>query len=388
MTPLTAEEKLKLLINFANEIATEVRLEALLDKIAHKVTAMLNCDRCIIYLLDKKHHHLWSTISRGKGLEHSEIKIPLKAKHIISDAVKQKKTINIPRNKYDLSLTMNIDLVTEYKTKNLLLVPIKNEKGNIMGVFHVSNKIDGNDFDDDDTGILQLLGTMAANYLQMSKLYENLRLSQLETIYRLALAAEFRDQEDTPSHLQHISIISYLLAKELKLSETRVEDIKHASPLHDIGKVAIPDKILLKPGRLTNDEFETMKLHTKYGSKILEGANSRFLKTAQKICISHHEKYDGTGYPVGLAGDKIPIEAKIVSVADVFDALCMKRHYKPAWKPEDAFEYIKEKSGKDFDPKVVKAFEKIFPKIIKLYTNEDSSLLEELSFTSTMPVGN
>ena len=95
MTPLTAEEKLKLLINFGNEISTEVRLEALLDKIAHKITAMLNCDRCIIYLLDKKKHHLWSTISKGKGLEHSEIKIPLKAKHIISDAVKERKTINI-----------------------------------------------------------------------------------------------------------------------------------------------------------------------------------------------------------------------------------------------------------------------------------------------------
>jgi len=391
MTSLTAEQKLKLLINFGNEISTEMRLKALLDKIAGKITGVLNCDRCIIYLLDKKNDQLWSTIAKGKGLEHTEIKIPLKNKSILNDAINKSKIINITKKEFMHTLTMHIDLVTEYKTENLLLVPIKTEKGKILGLFQVSNKLDGTDFDADDQGILVLLGAMTSNFIQVSKLYENLRLSQLETIYRLAITAEYRDQKDTPLHLKHISIISYLLAKKLKMKDKHAEYIKHASPLHDIGKVGVPDKVLLKPDKLTEEEFEFIKKHPTYGGKILEGAKSGVLKTAYKITVYHHEKYDGTGYPYGLKGENIPIEARIVSVADVFDALCMKRKYKDAWNTDDAFDYIVKKSGTDFDPKVVSAFKKIYPKIKSLYYKDmDSTELEDLSFSTfhKLPINN
>ena len=147
------------------------------------------------------------------------------------------------------------------------------------------------------------------------------------------------------------------------------ELIKNASPLHDIGKVALADTILLKPGKLTPEEFEIMKSHTIYGGRILEGAHSKVLKIAHKMSLYHHEKWNGTGYPHGLKGEDIPLEARIVTVADVFDALCQFRVYKKAWKTEEAYEYILAQSGQSFDPRIVAAFKKIYSSIRKLYSH-------------------
>jgi len=193
--------------------------------------------------------------------------------------------------------------------------------------------------------------------------------AQMETIYRLAVTAEYRDQQDTRIHLKNISLISFLLANALGLSKYEAEIIRNASPLHDIGKVALADNILLKPGKLTREEFEKMKLHTTYGGKILEGAHSKILQVAHKMSLCHHEKWDGSGYPQGLKGEDIPLPARIVSVADVFDALCQFRVYKKAWATENAYNYIVNESGTSFDPRVVEAFKKIYPSIRKLYTH-------------------
>jgi putative two-component system response regulator len=131
--------------------------------------------------------------------------------------------------------------------------------------------------------------------------------------------------------------------------------------------VAIPDNILLKPGKLTEEEYEIMKAHTFYGGKILQGAKSKLLKTAYKMSLYHHERYNGTGYPAGLRGADIPPEARIISVADVFDALCMRRVYKKAWKVSDAYKYIIAESGSSFDPEVVQGFKTVFHEIKNSY---------------------
>jgi putative two-component system response regulator len=155
------------------------------------------------------------------------------------------------------------------------------------------------------------------------------------------------------------------------LPEREIENIRYASPLHDIGKVGIADAILLKPGKLTPAEFEEMKKHTIYGAKILCNAESSLLQTACKVAASHHEKFDGTGYPAGLKGDHIPVYARIVSVADVFDALCMPRVYKPKWDTDKAREYILAGRGKAFDPAMVEAFERVYDDILKIYAVTD-----------------
>lgn len=364
---LSAEEKLNLLVEFGTRISCEIRLDKLLDIIAQQITKMLDVGRCTIYLKDVEKNELWSKIAQGRGLEHTEIRVPLNGNGVISICARTGETINLPNAYEDPRFSMDVDMVTDFRTHTLLAVPLKNNSGRVLGVFQVANKSDGNPFDKKDEGILLLLATLASSAIEIAKLYQDVHVAQLETIYRLAVTAEYRDQQDTRAHLKNISIISYLLALALGMTRKEAELIKNASPLHDIGKVALADNILLKPGKLTPEEFEIMKSHTVYGGRILEGAHSKILQIAHKMSLYHHEKWNGLGYPKALQGEEIPIEARIVTVADVFDALCVFRVYKKAWKTDDAYEYILGEAGKSFDPRVVAAFKKIYPSIRKLY---------------------
>ena len=366
---LTAEEKLRLLVEFGSRISSELHLDKLLDIIAQQITQMLDVGRCAIYLKDDDTQELWSKIAQGKGLEHTEIRIPLNSDGFISLAARTGQTINLPNAYEDPRFSIDVDIVTAFRTHATIAVPLKNNSGEVLGVFQASNKSDGSAFDKSDEGLLRLLATLASGSIEIAKLYQEVRVAQLETIYRLAVTAEYRDQQDTRQHLKNISIISYLLALALGMSKSEAELIKNASPLHDIGKVALADNILLKPGKLTPEEFETMKSHTIYGGRILEGATSKVLQMAHKMSLYHHEKWNGTGYPKGLVEEEIPLEARIVTVADVFDALCVFRVYKKAWRTEEALAYILEESGKSFDPRIVEAFKKVYPSVKRLYAH-------------------
>ena len=366
---LTAEQKLKLLVDFGTHISAEIHLDKLLDSITEQISTILNAERCTIYLLDRERGELWSKTSRGKGLEHTEIRFPFNQAGIINQVARTGETINLPNAYEDSRFSMAIDMVTDFRTHSVLAVPLKNNNGKVQGVFSVANKIGGLPFDQNDEGILLLLSSLASSSIENATLYQELQSAQLETIYRLAITAEYRDQQDTHAHLKNISLISFLLANTLGLNKNEAEIIKNASLLHDIGKVALADNILLKPGKLTPDEFEKMKAHTVYGGKILEGAHSKVLQVAYKMSLFHHEKWNGNGYPKGLKGEEIPLEARIVTVADVFDALCQIRVYKQAWKTEDAYQLILDQSGKDFDPRIVAAFKQIYPSLRKLYSH-------------------
>ena len=366
---LTAEDKLRLLVEFGTRISSELHLDKLLDTIAQQITQMLDVGRCAIYLKDEEKNELWSKIAQGKGLEHTEIRIPLNGEGFISLAARTGQTINLPNAYEDARFSIDVDIVTAFRTHSTIAVPLKNNSGEVLGVFQASNKSDGTPFDKNDEGLLRLLATLASGSIEIAKLYQEVRVAQLETIYRLAVTAEYRDQQDTRQHLKNISIISYLLALAMGMSKADAELIKNASPLHDIGKVALADNILLKPGKLTPEEFEIMKSHTIYGGRILEGAHSKVLQMAHKMSLYHHEKWDGTGYPKGLREEEIPLEARIVTVADVFDALCVFRVYKKAWRTEEALSYILEESGKSFDPHIVAAFEKVYPSVKRLYAH-------------------
>lgn len=177
----------------------------------------------------------------------------------------------------------------------------------------------------------------------------------LETIQKLALAAEYKD-EGTAEHIRRIALYSESIAKALGLTSQEIEVLHHASPMHDVGKIGIPEGILLKAGRLDREEWEIMQRHTIIGARILHGSSSELLKAGEIIALTHHEKWDGTGYPQGLAKDAIHIFGRIVAVADVFDALTTRRPYKKAFDNEEAFAIIKAGSGSHFDPAVVAAF--------------------------------
>ncbi len=181
-----------------------------------------------------------------------------------------------------------------------------------------------------------------------------LRETQVEVVLRLSLAAEYRD-DDTGHHTKRVGAISALLASRLKLGTDFVRLIEQAAPLHDIGKVGIPDSILLKPGKLTPQEWEIMKTHTRIGGKILGGSPHKLLNLAEEIALTHHERHDGSGYN-GMKGEEIPLSGRIVAVADVFDALTHSRPYKEAWPREKALEEIAAQRGRQFHPDVTDAF--------------------------------
>ncbi len=192
-----------------------------------------------------------------------------------------------------------------------------------------------------------------------------IRMRERETLLRLARAGEYRDEE-TGNHIIRMAKYSRIIAEELGFSREEAEVIEMSAPMHDIGKIGIRDEILLKPGRLTPDEFEIMKTHTLIGYDILKDSPSKFLQMGGIIALGHHEKFDGSGYPYGKKGEEIPIEARIVAVADVFDALVSERPYKNAWSMQAAIEYMASHRGKHFDPDALDAFQSQIDAVAKI----------------------
>ncbi len=190
---------------------------------------------------------------------------------------------------------------------------------------------------------------------EVRKATAEIQARERETVMRLAKAAEYRDPE-TGAHIQRMSQYSVLIARNLGMSSDFQDMLLHAAPMHDVGKLGTPDHILLKPGKLSPEEFDIMKQHASHGYEILKDSVSPVLKLAASIALSHHEKFDGSGYPSGLAGDEIPLEGRIVAVADVFDALTSERPYKKAWELDKAVALLRDGAGSHFDPECVNAF--------------------------------
>jgi len=190
---------------------------------------------------------------------------------------------------------------------------------------------------------------------QLQKTQRAVEESQVEVLHRLAQAAELRD-DDTGQHTQRVAVIAARLAEKMGLEQEEIDLILRAAPLHDVGKIGISDTILLKPGKLVPEELDTMRKHTLIGGTLLAAGQSPVVRLAETIALTHHERYDGSGYPCGLKGEEIPLEGRILSVVDVFDALTHERPYKKAWPVDEALAEIERQRGSQFDPHVVDAF--------------------------------
>jgi putative two-component system response regulator len=206
---------------------------------------------------------------------------------------------------------------------------------------------------------LQLQNQNQALEAKVRERTRELEQTQIEILLRLAQAAEFRD-DDTGQHTQRVGRLAALLAQDLGLPNQQVELIRLAAPLHDLGKIGIPDHILLKPGRFSPSEYEQMKTHAAIGARILSGGRYPLLRMAEEIAYAHHERWDGSGYPLGLAGEDIPLTGRIVAVADAFDALTHERPYKHAWPIAESLAEIVRQSGEKFDPSVVAALVRLY----------------------------
>ena len=271
----------------------------------------------------------------------------------------------IPPGK-EYQFNRSFDEKNNYRTKSMLIVPMKDASGNVVGVIQLINARKGKSivpFDKHFENLVSSLASQAAIAIKNAMLTQELKEAYLDTIFRLSIAAEYKD-DDTAVHIHRMSRYSAILAEGLGLSAAEVESIRYASPMHDIGKLGVPDSILMKPGKLTPAEFKEMQNHTVFGAKILENAKAELLRVSETIALTHHEKWDGSGYPRGLEGEAIPLKGRMVALADVFDALTTKRCYKPAFSLEESLRIIREGTGRHFDPNVLQAFNNNIERIL------------------------
>ncbi len=353
-------DQLAALMRLGKEISTETNIDRVLHILGDCAKEILDADRCSIFIYDKDKNELWTKVAHGI----KEIRIPA-TKGVAAAAATTQETQIVIDAYHDFRFNQEIDDKSGYLTKTILAAPLINTKGETIGVFQAINK-KGGVFSNVDAELLMLIGNYASVSLENALLYEKIKKSQMKLINKIATAAEFKD-EDTSKHTKRVGLYSYLIAKRANLVPQRCEMIKITAPMHDAGKIGIPDRILLKPAKLDKDEFDEMKKHTNIGYELLYDEDDEMLKNAAIIAREHHEKWDGSGYPRGLKGEEITLEGRITAIADVFDALTSVRPYKRAWSVEEAKELFIKESGTHFDPKLVELFLKNFDEVETIY---------------------
>lgn len=354
------KRRLSVLLKFGKKAVTTIKLDDLLQLLVEEAKMVLNAERATVFLVDKKQKELWSRVASGT----KTIRVPWD-KGIAGAVATSGQILNIRDVYKDSRFNPEVDKKTGFKTKSVLAAPMFDIKGKVIGVFQVLNQVDGDSFDKQDEELLTMLADQASGHVENTQLYEQVRKGAQETIIRLAGAVEFKDH-DTRAHLWRMSQYSAIIARQMGFDQEWVENLRLAAPMHDIGKIGVPDAILNKPGKLTPEEWVEMKKHPQYGADILKDSDSELIQMSATISLCHHERWDGAGYPKGLKGEEIPIEARIATLADVFDALTSKRVYKTSFSMDETLDYINKESGKHFDPKIVEQFYQCLPEITAL----------------------
>lgn len=351
---LTEKEVLEVLFNTTSKISQEIDFKNTLHTLAKMVQTMLVAERCTLWIADYAQGCLWTKVAQGLN---ERITIPMNS-GIVGKTLKEKRAliINDPYDHPDFN--KEVDLTTGYVTKSIIAMPIyDSHKEQVIGVYQALNKQSNLDysFNDADLKYLQLAATFTGQVYESMLLNQELEETQREIIYTLASVCETRSKE-TGSHVKRVAKYSRILAEALGMNEKQANILELGSTTHDIGKIAIPDAVLNKPGIYNARERTIMQAHAGIGYEMLKHSQRPILKTAATIAHEHHEKYDGTGYPRGLRGEDIDINARIVALADVFDALGSDRVYKKAWDLERIYVMLKEERGAHFDPQLIDLF--------------------------------
>jgi HD-GYP domain-containing protein (c-di-GMP phosphodiesterase class II) len=364
-----ADELLKTIFQYVVQISNERNVDKLLVNLADMGRDLVSADRCTVWLIDKKNEKIWTRVAHGID----RIEIPL-SKGIAGYVAATGEHLVINDAYSDERFDQQVDIATGYHTRNILALPVQDSMGETLGVYQAINKVSGNKkFTKKDLEHLLLAASYTGKQLEAIALQEEIESTQREIILTLAETGEMRSKE-TGNHVKRVAEYSGILAKAFGLSQAEVSLLKNSSPMHDIGKIAIPDSILLKPGRLTDEERVEMNTHTTLGYEMLNHSDRELLKTAALVAHQHHEKWDGTGYPNGLKGKEIHIFGRLLAIADVFDALICKRVYKEPWPVNKIIEMFKESKGKDFDPDVVDVFLKVKDEMVDVSIRLDDSI--------------
>lgn len=266
------------------------------------------------------------------------------------------------------SFNPHFDQMVNYRSKSMLIIPMCDSRGKVLGVLQLINRVvlgQVTSFPDSIEPFVRALASQIGVVLRNIRYASELKRSRIETVKQFIRASEFHDT-DTGMHVERMSRYSALIYEKLGYDAAQCEILRLGAMLHDVGKICIPDRVLKKPGKLDAEEWEIMKTHTTLGYEMLAESESPFLQVGASIALSHHEKWDGSGYPRGLAAKAIPLEGRIVAIADVFDALCSRRCYKPSWPLEEVVENIRDSSGSHFDPELVEIFLKNIDEVLRI----------------------
>ncbi len=360
------------LLNVGIALSSIHHLETLLDFILQEARRLTGADAGTLYLV--KNGRLIFKVSQCQSLAdrwgedrmrqmYQSLEMPISSESVAGHVALTREILNIAdvkkipaRAAYHYNPTW--DERTGYATHSMMVVPMLNREDQVIGVLQLINVLSGGQvlpFDRRCEKMTFSLASQAAVAIENAELTENLKQAHLDTIFRLAVAAEYRDKE-TANHIKRMSQYCAQIARGLGWSKDEVEMILWSSLMHDVGKLGIPDRILQKPGKLAPEERTFMEYHTVIGGEILKGAEAPVLRQSRIIALTHHEKFDGTGYPRGLKGDKIPLAGRITIISDVFDALSSKRVYKAPLPEEEVLCILGEGRGSFFDPDLLDLF--------------------------------
>jgi HD-GYP domain-containing protein (c-di-GMP phosphodiesterase class II) len=371
--PIDLAEQLVHLVDVGISLSSVRELETLLPHIVQEARHLTSSDGGSLYV--KEFDSLRFEVSQNTTIEerdgHSSMQmsflgrtIPISLESLAGYVAATGRNLNIedacniPADR-PFRFNRDFDLNNNYRSKSMLLVPMRNHDGVIIGVLQLINRLnhlgDVISYDDHTERIVQSLASQAAVAIENVQLCRELEQAHFDIIKTLSMAAEARDQ-CTGMHIERVGRYSEVVALRMGIPFEEAAQLRLAASMHDVGKLHIPDSILHKPGKLTPEEFEVIKSHSIKGAEILSAADNKLLRMSREIARSHHEKWDGSGYPDGLAEETIPLWGRIVAIADVFDALSQARCYKPPVPLMEVRETIKSESGRHFDPAVVKSF--------------------------------
>jgi putative nucleotidyltransferase with HDIG domain len=353
----TSQRQLQALVGVGHVINSSLGLDAVLAQVMDEVIALMRAERGFIMLYDE---HGEIPIRAARGMDHASLGGD--GNSISQTIVHRVAETGIPILTTNAQVDPRFDQqksVLAHNLRSILCVPLK-LKDEIIGVIFVDSRVYSSLFEESDLEILSAFADQAAVAIDNARLFDRLQKANTElkdaydaTLNGWARTLELRDKE-TEGHTQRVTALTEILAKKMGINGTELENIRRGSLLHDIGKMAIPDSILLKRGGLTLPERKFMELHPEFAKEMLE--KIEFLHPAIDIPYCHHEKWDGSGYPRNLRGETIPFAARIFAVVDVWDALTSERPYRKPLHPDEVRKHIREQSGKHFDPKVVEAF--------------------------------
>ncbi len=369
------------LVKIGRSISAVTDIDILLKVIAEETKIAIQADRCTVFMYDKEKNELWSKVALG--LDSQEIRFPAD-KGLAGYVVKTGEPLNIPDAYNDPRFNPDIDKETGYRTKTILCMPIKNNNKEIIGAFQVLNKLTGV-FTKGDEDLLAAIGGSASIALENAQLFEQQKELYKEQkilfesfIDTLAKSIDARDKI-TAGHSSRVKLYAMLLVDQLGCDEKFKELVEKAAILHDIGKIGIRDSVLQKEGKLTEDEYKHIQEHVRITHDILEKIHtSENFKMITEIACSHHEKYDGSGYYRHLSGEDIPYGGRILAVADVFDAITSRRHYRDKMPIQNVIDILLSGKNKHFDGNLVDEFLKIsVDKIVRVFLTENHHCLTD-----------